>query len=135
MTHLGHPGQINVLADESPEHLEHAFHILVQIKNHGNVCLLPSKGQQLPGYGRGMFYGLDDLLKVGMQRLVRIHFAKSPFRITEDHGEHIVVIVGHASCQLANRFHLLSLLKLGRQSYSGHLLFQLCFLQQRNSPA
>ena len=50
--HPGPPSQLNLFADEPPEHLDHALHGLVQVKHHGNDGLLACKSKQLTGYVR-----------------------------------------------------------------------------------
>ena len=106
------PGKIDVLADEPPQHLEHARHGLVQVQHLGRDGLLAGKGQQLPGEVGGALGGLLDLLKVGMERLRRVHLLEGHLRMPEDHPQHVVEIVGHAARQPAHRFHLLGLQQL-----------------------
>ena len=66
-----HPDEIDVLADQPPQHLEHARHGVVQVQDLGRDGLLAGKGQQLPGEVGGTLGGLLDLLEVGMERLRR----------------------------------------------------------------
>ena len=109
----GQPGQIDVLADEPPQHLEHARHGLVQVEHLRGDGLLAGKGQQLPGEVGGALGGLADFLEIVMERLGRVHLVQGQLRMAEDHAQHVVEIMGHAAGQPAHRFHLLGLLKLG----------------------
>ena len=43
------PNEIDILTDESPQHVEHPFYGLVQVKHPGCYGLLVGKSQQLPG--------------------------------------------------------------------------------------
>ena len=97
------PGEIDVLADQPPQHLEHALHGLVQVEHLGGDGLLAGKGQQLPGQVGGALGGLPDFLEVGMKRLGRVHLVQGQFRIAEDHAQHVVEIMGHAARQPADR--------------------------------
>ena len=111
----GQPGEIDVLADQPPQHLEHALHGLVQVEHLGGDGLLAGKGQQLPGEVGGALGRLPDFLQVGVERLRRVHLLQRQLRVAEDHAQHVVEIVGHAAGQPAHGFHLLGLGQLRLQ--------------------
>ena len=106
------PGEVDVLADQPPQHLEHACHGLVQVQHLGRDGLLAGKGQQLPGEVGGALGRLADFLQVGMERLRRVHLLEGQLRMPEDHPQHVVEVVRHAARQPAHRFHLLGLVQL-----------------------
>ena len=74
--------------------------------------LFAGKGQQLPGQIPGLHGGLQDLLQVVPVGVIRIHVQLQQFRVHDDGRQEVVEIVGHASSQGADAFHLAGLVQL-----------------------
>ncbi len=109
---LEHPVDLHILPDESLQHLEHALNALVEIEHSGRGGLLPRKRQQLPREVCGASGGIDDRSEVQPQRVRLDHVVRRQIGVAENHGQHVVEVVGDAPCQAAHRLHLLRLLKL-----------------------
>jgi len=77
--------------------------------------LLAGKGQQLPGELAGAPGSLFGLQEVRVKRFCRIDLRHGHLQATQDHAEHVVKIVGHASGQPSDGLHLLRLLQLSLQ--------------------
>lgn len=65
----GFPPQVDILADQAPQHLEHGFDGFVQVENLGRHGLLAGKGEQLAREIGRAPSGILDLIEVGLQRL------------------------------------------------------------------
>ena len=64
-----HLDEVDVLADEAPEHLLDPRGDLVQVERHGLQHLLAAEGQQLAGQRRRALAGLLDLQEIVPQRV------------------------------------------------------------------
>ena len=105
-------GQVDVLADQAPEHALHPGNQRVEIHHLGLQDLLAAEGEQLAGQRSRSLSGPANFLQVLMQRVVVCHLRQCEFSRSVDDGEEIVEVVRDAAGELANRLHLLRLLEL-----------------------
>ena len=103
------PAQIDSLSKQSAKHCKYAFHQCIQIDYLGADGLLSGECQQLTGDIRRMSGSGIYLRQFSVQHIPRGDPAQSHFSATQDHTQHIVVIVGNAPGETAYGFHLLSL--------------------------
>jgi len=73
------PRQINVFADEAPEHLKHALHGLVHVEHFGADRLLAGKCRQLSGDFRGSLGGFINFMEIGMKWIRRFYLVQGQF--------------------------------------------------------
>ena len=106
------PVELDILADEPPQHIEQPRHGFAKVQHLGHDGLLAGKGQQLPGEVGGALGGFADLHQVVMERPGRIHLRERQLRMPDDHPQHVVEVVGHAASQPPHRFHLVGLAEL-----------------------
>ena len=71
-----------------------------------------TKCQQLTNQIRGLVGRLFDLAGVSVHWLGRVNAIEKQLAIPADDGEEIIKVVSHASCQPADRLHLLGLARL-----------------------
>ncbi len=109
------PGQVNVLADQPPNHGQQARHRVVEIKHLGVDGLPAGKAEQLPGEISGPTGCIVDVAQAGVERLLRGKFAQGQFGVTEDDRQHVVEVMGDAAGQPPYAFHLLGLRQLSLQ--------------------
>ena len=109
---VSHDFQVEVLADEPPQHRFQVQDHPVEVDHLGVDDLLAAKGQQLLGQGRGPVAGLQDIFQVAIERIVFKDLGPHEFAVARDGHQEIVEIVGHAPGQPAHRFHLLGLEEL-----------------------
>ena len=62
--------QVDVLADEPPQHRFQVQDHPVEVNHLGVDDLLAAEGQQLLGQGRGPVAGLQDIFQVAVKRVV-----------------------------------------------------------------
>ena len=114
----GNELQGHVRAEQTFQHLAHAIDHFIQFHFLRLDFLFPAERQQLAGQMRGSFGGGGDLL----ERLLGIatfhHAAQDHVRVPLNHSKDIVKVMGHASGQLADGFHLLGLSQLLLQSFA-----------------
>ena len=103
------PGEVDVLADEPPDHLEHAGHGGVQVEHPRRRGLPAGKGKQLLGEVGGALHRLADGLQPAGERSGVAGRVQRQFRVAEDDAEHVVEIVRHPAGQAADGLHLLGL--------------------------
>src|SRR5690606_40933015 len=85
---------------------------LVQIELTRAEHLPAAEGEELVGELTGVLGGPGDLREIGAERAVRVEAAGDELRVAQDHGEHVVEVVGDAPGELPHRFHLLGLAEL-----------------------
>ena len=104
--------QLDVLADEPPQHpadlVDHRVEVEVLALQH----LLAAEGQELPGETGGAIGRLLDLLDAATERIVRLQPAEEDRAAPGDDGEEVVEVVGHPAREAPHRFHLLGLSQL-----------------------
>ena len=87
------------------------------------ISLLPSEGQHLPGQRSRAIGCIGDLQQRFAQRIVGRDLAQHQFGGQLDDHQNVVEVVGHASCQPADRLQLLHLPDLLLQrALLGHVL-------------
>ena len=96
------PVKLDALADQAPEHLEHALDRGVDVEHLGHDRLLAGKRQQLAGQVGRTLGGLADLLQVDCDRVAILELVKGQFGVADDHAQHVVEVVGHAAGQPAD---------------------------------
>ena len=108
-----HAHQVDVLADEAPQHLFHPRDDAIRLEHPRLQHLLAAKREELarerlrPARRRAdLFDRLPFGVAVGEALLEQ-------FGVAGDGGEHVVEIVGDAASELPDRFHLLGLAQLG----------------------
>ena len=104
--------QIDILADQPPQHRGQARHQLIQVQHPGLQDLRPAVSQQLLGQRCRALAGLQDLLRRVMIRIARLQRVQDQLAVARDDGQQIIEIVRHAARQHAHRFHLLRLPQL-----------------------
>ena len=103
---------LDVLADQPLQQLQHVGEQRVEAHHFGPQHLLAAEGQELAREVGGALAGaanLGDELAVG---IVRVEAVERHLAETDDGGEQVVEVVGHAAGELAHRFHLLRLPEL-----------------------
>ena len=104
-----HPGQVDVLADQALQHLEHAGQGVVQVQPHGRYGLFAGEGEELAGdVGRALGIAADlvEPLADGVTSRQRV---TAQVAVAHDTHQQVVEVVGHAARQAAHQLHLLSL--------------------------
>ena len=109
------PDQIDILADEPPQHLQHPCHGCVDIEHLGSNSLFAGEGQELPGQIGGALGRLANVLQAGMERMRALQPPERQFAMADDDAQHVVEIMGDAAGQPAHGFHLLRLDQLHLQ--------------------
>ena len=98
--------ELDLLAHEPLQKLAHFTDHVGQLQNYGAQRLLAAEGEQLPGEaGRPVRIGLD-LLDVIVIAVARRMTQQHEIAVTDNGRQHIVEIVCHAACKLADRLHL-----------------------------
>ena len=106
---------LHIFADEALEHRPHAGDDRVEIEQRRLDDLLAAEGQQLAGELGGALAGFPNRRDVRPPGIVRVEILEQQLAIPQHHGEQVVEIVGDASGEPSDRFHLLGLLKLRLQ--------------------
>src|SRR6267143_4036611 len=108
-------GHCDVLTDQAMENFLHFGDDRVQVENGGLDDLLPAEGQQLASERAGAVSGLADFLGVAVQDHVGAETLFQERTVADNHADGVVEIVGYASGEAADRFHLLRLEELPLQ--------------------
>jgi hypothetical protein len=107
------PLDLHVFADEPAQHLEHLRDGVVQVQDSGRGALPAGKREQLARQ-LGRPHGRPaDLLDARTERLIGVHLLDGQLRVSEDHAQHVVEVMGDPARQAAHRFHLLGLVEMG----------------------
>ncbi len=117
--------ELDVLADQPPEHAFGIAHHRIQVQREGTYDLLAAEGQQLTGEAGGVFPGFADLQNVFAEGIERTQAVRQQRGVSVDDHENVVEIVGHATGQPADAFQFLRLAEL----------FPKVFLLHRGPPA
>ena len=130
-TELGveHRQQLDVLADQAPQHHVHVGDDGVEVEHPGLQDLPAAEREQLPGERRGARGGLLDLLGVASQARV-VLAGDEELAVAGDGGQQVVEVVRDATGEPADRFHLLGLAELVLE-----LLLQRQVTDDRDVPA
>ena len=103
-------GQLEMLADQAPQHFLHVGDDVVQVENLRSHDLAPAKGQQLARQRGCLVAGLQDfphiLLFFGTKAILK------NLAVAENDGEQVVEVMGNAPCQLPDRLHFHCLTEL-----------------------
>ena len=102
-----HLDEVDVLAEDPPEHLLDPGGDLVQVQRHGLQHLLAAEGQELPGQRRRALAGLLHLQQIVLERVALAHAVQREPGVAQDHGEQVVEVVRHAAREAADGLHLL----------------------------
>ena len=107
-------GQLDVLADQPPQHrCVDASHERVEVERLRRQHLLAAEREQLPRQrGRALASLLDQRRARGAAAPGLRQLEQQDAAAPEDHGQHVVEVVGDAAGELADRFHLLRLAQL-----------------------
>ena len=79
--------QVHVLADQTPEHLFHGTHDLVEIHHARLQNLLPAEREQLLGEGRRALACSLDLEQIFAHRIAGFELRREQSAIAENDGE------------------------------------------------
>ncbi len=112
---LGLPDQADFFADQTPQHLEHPGHGLIQIDFPGHDGLFAGKPQQFAGHLGGALGRIRNLKQVFVNRLTGTGLVERHLGVAKNDAEHVVEIVGHSSGQPTDGLHLLGLKELRRE--------------------
>ncbi len=104
------PGhQLDVFAEQRPEHLLRLSHHLVQIQNLGLRQLLPAEGEEVPRQLGSPFARRANLHQVGVILVIIRPLHQQQVAIAVDHGKQVIEIVRNAAGQPADALHFLRL--------------------------
>jgi len=101
--------QLDVLADQPPQHFADVGDHLVQVKHHGLDQLAPGESQELASQSGGTLTRLPNFLQAGQNGRRRRGIGNDQLGLAHDHGEQIVEVVRHPARQPPDRLHLLRL--------------------------
>ena len=104
--------ELEILADQAPQHAIHLADDRVQIDDARLDDLAPREEQQLAGEGGGALAGALDLLECRPVRMVGRDLAENDVGVALDDGQQVVEVVGDAAGEAADRLHLLRLQEL-----------------------
>src|SRR5206468_6816897 len=85
--------ELNILADQSPQHLVHVGDCVVQIQRQGLQNLLSPESQKLPGQVGGPITGLLDFFEVSFDRRITFDSLQRQTAVAVDRGEQVVKVV------------------------------------------
>src|SRR5262249_17468787 len=88
-----HQAEIDVFADEAPEHAAQAGDELVEIEHAGLQDLAAAEGEELRGQGGGPFAGLHNLFDGMAVRVLRAEIVEDELAVAGDDGEEIIEVV------------------------------------------
>src|SRR5690606_8430707 len=104
--------QLDVLADETPQHAIHLLHHLVELHRLELDHLPPAERQQLAGEPRRALGGAADLLEILAALVVGLEARQHELGEAEDGGGEIVEVVGDAASESTEGLHLLRVAEL-----------------------
>ena len=104
--------EIDVLAEQTPEHLLELRQRLVQVDDSRLEHLSPAEREQLPGQLGAPPAGLLDLRDVLPQRVARREGLEGQRRVAEDDRQHVVEVMRDAAREPPDGLHLLGLAEL-----------------------
>ena len=104
--------QLDVLADETPQHRDDVLHDDVEVERARLEDLLAAEGEQLARQRGRPLRGLAHEVEVAAEPVPRIERVRQQRAPADDHGEEVVEVVGDAAGELADRLHLLRLPEL-----------------------
>ena len=108
--------QVDVLAQQAPQHLLEIAGERVQVEDVRLQHLSPAEGEELPCQARGAIGGIEYLLNIRRVGAFTRQVGHHHRAVARDDGEKVVEVVGDATGELANGFHLLRLLQLRLES-------------------
>ena len=111
--------ELDVLADQTPEHLLGVGEDGIHVEHARTHDLAAAECQQLIGERGGPVGGLEDLFGIASQRIERRQLVQHHPVVAGNDGEHVVEVVRHAAREPAHGFHFLGV---------NQLLFQLLAL-------
>jgi hypothetical protein len=103
--------QLNVLADQAPQHPVHSCDHLIQIQGLRLNYLLPAEGEQLTGEIAGALTGGLDFFQVRAHRVSRAQVGNQQAAVAHHYRKQVVEVVGDPARQSPNRFDFLSVPK------------------------
>ncbi len=115
------PYQVDIFANEPAQHIHHTFYCIIQIQLFGRDGLAfwqPSSFLREISRSPGCIL---NFIQICMQIVIFICLQQCQFRMSQDHPQHVVKIMGHTTGQAADRLHLLGLIKLGLH-FSGSVI-------------
>jgi hypothetical protein len=101
--------QLDVLADEAPQHALGLADLGVEAHHPGLDDLPPGKGEELPGQGGAAICGREDLLHVADGGIAFPHALAQVVSVAEHHRQQVVEVVRHAAGEPRDGLHLLHL--------------------------
>ena len=104
--------EIDILSDETSEHLSQIVHDGIQVDHFRLQHLTPAERQKLSGQCAGLFTGLLDGVQFPANRIGFAHIRQQDLRISRDDGQQIVEVMRDAARKLSHDFHFLSLAQL-----------------------
>ncbi len=119
----GSPDDFDILADQPPQHVEHAGDRVVQVQSDRRDRLFAGKGQKLACNVSRTLRTPGDLLEVFTDGVVRADCFLGQLRVRHDAHQKVVEIVGHTTCEPTDGLHLLRLIQLRLQTpLLGHVV-------------
>ena len=101
-----HCDEIDILPDQSPEHLGQIGDHRIQIQHSRLEHLLPAEGEQLVRQVGGPLGRPRNLLDGRAYRMFRVETSEHDVRPPHDDHEQVVEVVGHPAREMSHRFHL-----------------------------
>ena len=128
-----HRGDLDVLAQQAPQHLERVLDDGAQIECHRLDHLAAGKREQLASQSSRPFGRLRDLLDAAAGRVVRLQVQHRQLGVAEDRGQQVVEVVSDAAGEPADALQLLGLRELVLESAAlGDVLDQAVVADQRS---
>jgi hypothetical protein len=106
--------ELDVLADQPPQHLVHLAHHDVQVEHPGLQHLLATEGQELARETGRALGRLDDFTDLARERVAARQAAGDHVPVPHDDAQYVEV-VRHPAGQAPDGLHLLRLPKLLRE--------------------
>ena len=98
--------QLDVLANQAPQHVLHARDHRIHVQDDGVLYLLSTEGQQLARQRYGPLSGMQDLAQIRAQRVPIARLRQRELGRAVDDGQQVVEIVGDAPRELTHALHV-----------------------------